>query len=121
MKDEQSKTAGLGLFILPPSSFKRRRPVRSCLVLIAALLLAGCASWSQRRPGDGGIIKPPDTQGEVRQPTEADLVRYLNQKSASLRLIDCGELDIDVKAQGSNLPGLRGEMVCEKPRNFRLQ
>ena len=86
---------------------------------LGALLLVGCASWSNRRPGE--IVSPqqyPTATSE--QPTAENLVKYLNGRAANLQGIDCQTLEIDTQMQGRNMPSLEGWMVCEKPKNFRL-
>jgi len=56
----------------------------------------------------------------VDAPSSADLVRYLNRESKKLQAITCQDLDIDVKDKGILVPTVRGNMICQKPRNFRL-
>jgi hypothetical protein len=80
----------------------------------ALLLLAGCNNWPHTRPNDS--VRPIDG----RTPTCDQLVRYLNENAQRVQGLECRDLDIDAK-QGGQMVGLSGTMVCEKPRNFRMQ
>jgi hypothetical protein len=83
--------------------------------LLAALLLAGCSGskWSfVRNTGDNGRFS-----GEI--PSAAQLVEQMNQNAQRIVSLECPDLDMDVK-QGIQQFGLRGKLVCAKPRNFRL-
>jgi hypothetical protein len=85
-------------------------------------LLAGCAVIKPKHDDGAGTGRPPHGQVEEQRPaTEADLVRYLNKEAKGLQSLDVSELFIDAAAQGRKAPGVRGWMVCDKPRNFRLQ
>jgi hypothetical protein len=85
-------------------------------------LLAGCAVIKPKHDDGAGTGRPPHGQVEEQRPaTEADLVRYLNKEARGLQTIYVDDLFIDAAAQGRKAPGVRGWMVCDKPRNFRLQ
>ena len=89
------------------------------LCFSAVLLAASCADskWA--------FIRNNRTEAQVPAeiPKAPDLVNYLNQNAQRIESIECPYLDLDIK-QGSGLAvqqwGMRGKMVCEKPRNFRL-
>ena len=79
--------------------------------------LTGCASWNKFRD-PAPLLPEPDVNAPA--PSSEALVNYLNRNASKLSIIDCKDLDIDAKAQGRSAPTVRGSMVCQKPRNFRL-
>src|SRR5260370_26846966 len=89
------------------------------LGLGAVLLAAGCADskWAFIRHNKD------DARALADNPKAADLVGYLNQNAQRIQTLECPYLDLNIK-QGSGLAaqefGMRGKMVCDKPRNFRL-
>jgi hypothetical protein len=85
---------------------------------VAALLAAtGCNNGTRF----GGLIRsnpnPPASPGEI--PTTAQLVDYLNRNGRLVQTMEVKQLDLDCK-QKLQQGGLRGRMVCQKARNFRL-
>jgi hypothetical protein len=76
----------------------------------AMLLLAGC-NPNMRTPSQGRL--PSET------PTAPQLVKYLNDNARKLQTIEAREVDIDAQ-QGNQPVGLQGNMICQRPRNFRL-
>lgn len=78
----------------------------------AALLTTGCPPGNLRNP-------PFQGRGPAETPKADQLVKYLNDNSARLQSVECRDLIIDAQ-QGSQPVGLTGMMVCQKPRNFRL-
>jgi hypothetical protein len=90
--------------------------VGSLVAVGAVVLVAGCNSGGPRW---GGVIKPQQPAAAQLAPTAPALVGYLNTNSQRLQSIEVGELDLDCKVQ-SQAFGLRGHLVCQKSRNFRL-
>jgi hypothetical protein len=86
---------------------------------VAAMLLMGASSngcnslWHRDGGGVGAI--PAET------PTAAQLVRYLNANSEKIQVLECSNVTIDGKQGYQAAPTLFGDMVCQKPHNFRLQ
>jgi hypothetical protein len=96
------------------------RSGRIC-VCVAVLLLAGasgsgCNSMGLWSPRDSGVGAIPS-----EKPTSVDLVRYLNRSSEKIQVLECSDVTIDGKQGYQAAPTLYGDMVCQKPRNFRLQ
>jgi hypothetical protein len=52
-------------------------------------------------------------------PSAAALVYYLNDNASRIQSLQCKSLDLQCN-QGIRTVGLRGQMVCQTPRNFRL-
>lgn len=94
------------------------RSLIAASALGAVLLIVGCNVLSPHAR-DKGHRLPTDNA----VPKVEDLVNYLN---ANARLIGdgdalkCTNLSIDCKADRQTV-GLGGSMICQKPRNFRLQ
>jgi hypothetical protein len=80
------------------------------------LLLAGCNNWPHNR-GDQSQVRNVEA---LPNPKAEQLVAYLNDNARRVQSVHCNDLDIDAK-QGFQSIGLRGRMVCQKPRNFRLK
>jgi hypothetical protein len=86
-----------------------------CLAVL--LLVAGCSSMGflhTKEPGGVGAI-PAET------PTPVQLVHYLNRCSEKINVLECSDVTIDGKQGSQGAPTVYGDMVCQKPRNFRLQ
>lgn len=89
----------------------------SASLLLTCLLASGC-EWLQRKDK----IKPPGPAQPVSGGPKAEqLVRYINQQADQLSVIQTEDVDLWAFVDKVRQPGLRGVMVCEKPRNFRLQ
>jgi hypothetical protein len=85
--------------------------------LTCLLLMTGC-HWFDRKP------KEDDKAiGQVfdQTPTAEQLVSYLNENSAKVQSLKCREVWLEGKQGTTTFPDVSGFMVCEKPRNFRLQ
>lgn len=94
------------------------RHVSGVVGLGALLLLTGCNGTTKW----GGIFRnnqPHAAAPDVPPPTAAALVEHLNRNSRQIQTIEVQDLDLDAK-QGMTPVGLRGKMVCSKPRYFRL-
>jgi hypothetical protein len=79
------------------------------------LLLAGCDHLKQfQGTGETQAVRPAP-----QQTTAEGLVAWLNDNSHKLQSIDCGELDLDAR-QKLEAVSLRGWMVCQKSKNFRM-
>jgi hypothetical protein len=91
-------------------------------VCVAALLLmgasgSGCNSmglWHSRDNGGVGAIPS-------EKPTSVDLVRFLNGNAEKIQVLECHAVTLDAKQGYQTSPTLYGDMICQKPRNFRLQ
>jgi hypothetical protein len=83
------------------------------------LLSAGCIfKTTPTRPVDN----TPKVMSKI--PTEAELVSYLNKTESPQQKIvafTSDSLYIETTAQGSRIPTIRGDLICEKPKNFRLR
>jgi hypothetical protein len=93
------------------------RKIQAGLVLggtvIASVLVLGCDPILPRR------TDPPPAVND-RKPDVPALVRYLNVNAQKVEAVQSNRVAIDCKA-GTQQIGLDGQMVCQKPRNFRLQ
>jgi hypothetical protein len=67
-----------------------------------------------KEPGSVGAI-PAET------PSPVQLVHYLNLCSEKVSVLECSDVTIDGKQGSQAAPTVYGDMVCQKPRNFRLQ
>lgn len=87
--------------------------------LLGLLLTTGCIfKTGQTRPTEN---TPPKM---IKVPTEAELISFLNKTEMPNQKITAFTADsvwIDASAQGSKAPTVRGDLICEKPRNFRLR
>lgn len=92
------------------------RHVSGLIGMGAVLLLAGCSSTS-RWGSLGRQPQPSPTPPPV--PTAAALVDYLNRTTGQLQSLEVMDLDLDVK-QRLQAFGLRGQLVCQRPKNFRM-
>jgi hypothetical protein len=83
----------------------------------AIAALAGCNStrWPSLRPSDPNTAaKPPD--GGLQ--SVESLLAYLNENASRLQSIQATSLEVTA-TQGQSI-NLRGKMVAEKPRGFRM-
>jgi hypothetical protein len=92
------------------------RPGRTSLGLAVLLLVAGCNSMGFLRNKDSGVGAIPS-----ETPTSAQLVRFLNRNAEKINVLECSDVTIDGKQGYQAAPTIYGDMVCQKPRNFRLQ
>jgi hypothetical protein len=85
--------------------------------MLAAFSTTGCTKlWGPKTP-------PIDKQAPVisQTPTANDLVSYLNREATKLHTLESDDLYIKVKGEGAGMvPGMKGNLLCESPRNFRL-
>jgi hypothetical protein len=96
------------------------RSILAVASLGAVLLVVGC---NVLKPHAGGGIGGGGVVKDNAMPKVEDLVRYLNDNAAKIGPDDGLKglnLEIDCKADRQNV-GLVGDMICQKPRNFRLQ
>src|SRR5262245_12360675 len=91
------------------------RHVGLALGLIGPILLAGCNSFGLMRGGNQQQAARPPAEA----PTKEAILAYLNDNASRVQSVRCKELDITAK-QGMQSVGLRGQVVCQKPRNFRM-
>jgi len=92
------------------------RTTITALSVTALVFATGCSNWG----GAGKGIGPIGSGAPRPTPEPADLVRYMNREAAKVRTLSCQDLDIDVKDKGILVPTVHGNMMCQKPRNFRL-
>ena len=93
------------------------RSIIAGLSLVAVLLVVGCNALSPHARDNGRVTTDAPT------PKVEDLVRYLNTNARLIGDTDalkCTNLEIDCRADRQTV-GLGGWMMCQKPRNFRLQ
>lgn len=93
------------------------RQIAATLCVSSVLLAAGCNLFNNRNPGASS-----DTvaKSDAPPPPVKDLVDYLNQCSSRLTSVKSDGLYMDCKANNQSV-GLIANMICEKPRNFRLR
>src|SRR4051794_5989388 len=93
---------------------------RVVAISVAAVLLAclGCTEgrWSflNKKEPHGNLGPLP-----AETPSVAALVHYLNENAARTDTLRCDELDMTTW-QGVIPVSLRGKMLCQRPRNFRM-
>lgn len=83
---------------------------------LTGLLIAGCNQFQAYR---GSTPPPQVATAPAAVPTAEQLVNYVNANAARIQTLKCDDLDLDAK-QGHQPVGLRGWMVCQKPRSFRM-
>lgn len=94
-----------------------RRLCSACLLPTAVCLLAtGCSSWPHTR---GGGPLNPTAKAPSATPTAVELVNYLNDNARRVQSLECRELYLDASQRLQTI-GLKGQLVCQKPRNFRM-
>ena len=94
------------------------RYVNACLCLLF-VLLAGC-SFIDVITGKNTKKQTPGPMPS-QTPTAGELVSYLNKNAGQIESMEVEALDVEVKKGLLLQVGLNGWMVCEKPRNFRMQ
>jgi hypothetical protein len=94
------------------------RRMTMVLTVGALIPLAGCntTKWNMFR---GKENPPPQQARPFENPTAAALVNYLNDNSDRIKSVRVASLDLQC-SQGIRSVGLSGQMVCQKPRNFRM-
>src|SRR5437879_1457954 len=84
----------------------------ACLSFTATLLLCGCSLWP---------FKPTSHEKiPALKPTPERLVAYLNTHATQIGSIRVDDLDMDAHIGPIGM-GMRGKLVAQKPRNFRLE
>ncbi len=91
----------------------------TALILLSCLLTTGC-EWLNRSKNNTKI-EPPVKDLGYGPPAPESLVNYLNNKADQVAVLESNDITIVTHVQNRRMPGLTGFMVCEKPRNFRLQ
>jgi hypothetical protein len=91
----------------------RRAFMASSLGAVAA---TGCNNWPTLRQTNPIAGRQPVS---AAVPTGAELASYLNQNSKRVQSIEVRDLDMDATQRLQSI-GLKGQMICQKSRNFRL-
>lgn len=81
------------------------------------LLSTGCNSFAVMR---GAGTPQPVARVPNEVPSKEAILAYLNDNAARVQSVRCKELDLDVRQGIQPGIGLRGQVVCQKPRNFRM-
>ena len=87
----------------------------ACLCLGATLLLCGCSMWPFKQTSQERI--PPLSQ----KPTPGQLISYLNTQADAIGSIRVDDLEMEAQVGALLSMGMQGKLVCQKPRNFRLE
>jgi len=90
---------------------------RALLLGLALVPGIGCNSLSQNLR----IFKAKDPAAAPSNYTPEQLVTYLNNNAGRIQAVQCNQVSIDVRQGFQNAPGIEGQMVLQKPRNFRLK
>jgi len=91
------------------------RYVATSLGLAGLVVLAGCNTFAFLRPEQTGRSNPLPTE----VPSKEALVQYLNDNAKRVQTLRCDELDLTC-SEGIQTVGLRGKLMCQRPRNFRM-
>lgn len=89
-------------------------------VLIVSAATEGCQwlKWFNRQDAPSeNVTRVFGTES----PTETQVVNYLNQKAQLVSTLKFRTVDIDIKENGKSQPGVRAILICQKPKDFRLQ
>jgi hypothetical protein len=81
---------------------------------LGTLLLSGCTLFGPYHSG-GTLPKelPPP-------PPKEALIGYLNDNAGRIQSVNCPTMHIDATSGIESIGGIKGMLVCEKGRNFRL-
>lgn len=95
---------------------------RLYLATVAAFALSlsvgtGCQSWFLRKDAQG---PSPAARVASGTPTAQELVAFLNNNAQRLQTLECRDLDLQA-SRANETVGLMGQLVCQRPRNFRMQ
>jgi len=90
----------------------RQSPI--ALGLGAVLLVAGCNTFPITKGSGQQTARVP-----AETPSKESLIAYLNDNASRVQSFRCNSLDLDARS-GLQSVGLRGKVVCQKPRNFRM-
>ncbi|GIW80450.1 MAG: hypothetical protein KatS3mg105_2257 [Gemmatales bacterium] len=85
-------------------------------VALGVAFLSGCHNWSNLR-GRSPLAPAPAVSAAV--PTSSQLVRYLNDNAKRMQTLEVRELQMDATQKLRSI-GMSGQMVAQKPNNFRL-
>src|SRR4051794_37859006 len=88
----------------------------ACLSFATALLLAGCNLFPGvfKQTGYDKNVPPPE------KPPPGVLIEHLNNNSNMIASIRVEDLDLTARRRLLTF-GVNGKLVCQKPRNFRLE
>ncbi len=95
-----------------------QRNMRSIALGLLVVFTTGCEStrWNWLKPGQNNeVAAKPGVS-----PTVQGLVDYLNDNARRVQSLRVDEMSVDA-AMGSQTVGLRGVLLVEKPRNFRMK
>lgn len=97
---------------------KLKMTSRLCLLpsALCILMLTGCNNWPHLR---GNAPATPTARIPSATPTAAELIGYLNDNARRMQSLECHELDLDATQRLQSI-GLKGQLICQKPKNFRM-
>src|SRR5207302_6733633 len=90
--------------------------MRYVVLTLGLLAITGCADskWNFLRQHGQENARLP-----VENPTQADLLAYLNRNAEQIQSIQCLMIAMDTRV-GIHQFNVPGRMICQKPRYFRL-
>jgi hypothetical protein len=86
------------------------------LAALGLSLTTGCSGF---KPGPKPGPTPVGARLDLRQPTPAALVAYLNDNSRQIQSLRAEDVTLDCR-QGRDSGVVTGRLDCQRPRNFRL-
>ena len=94
------------------------RRIVSGLGFGALLVLAGCNTFGFVRPD----LQSRNEGGPADMPSKGALVKYLNENSSMVQTVRCDDLTLMCSAGLGIVQkmDLQGKMMCQRPRNFRM-
>jgi hypothetical protein len=101
-------------------------PMRRIAILLTAAFAAvaplGC-EWLNRNKGPQDIGKNTPNDGRLEERPAKDFVAYLNRQASYVSTVRYDDVSLKATIPGQSfIPTLRsGMLVCQKPRNFRMQ
>jgi hypothetical protein len=99
-------------------TWKRLYSATIAAALLGLLLATGCENWGRFMRKDTQAPSP-NVRMTSGTPTQQELIAYLNENARRLQALESKEVTLDAY-QGNQPIGLMGNLVCQKPRNFRL-
>jgi hypothetical protein len=87
---------------------------------VVAAAVVGCNStrWNHLKPPDN-VNPTANPVADGRAPSVASLIDYLNENAGRVKTLQAASLDVTASQENQRI-NLRGKMVAEKPRGFRM-